>query len=311
MSTLNKYQPILKSTLASLVLFVMLVSPTQAFYHNQEASTANHFSASSLGIALGVAQSDMDSKLTRVTADQAQDVEYRIVKSASTGDFCSSLQLVIERDSAVLYSGNLADFQQTAASALWAGDSDDISLDFAVADSSLQYSGDCTIALTYNANQPGYAHGQAFFDSKTDAIIMKGVDFSAPTSPAAPPAPAGGPNNMLPEPPTQPDNSNPVAAGRPAPVTPPAGGPAADTTDNADMPEDSALAGAGDTDSPEDPAPEPAEDTDTPAETPAPTEEDQEPEDADSEPAEGETAGESDEPEPAEPSATEDNADNQ
>ncbi len=183
------------ATLATAFLSLLcLPFSTLAYFHDLDTSLENSFAASSLGISLAITDEEADERVLTVTADEEEAVEYAIAKSGANGLFCADLELVISQNGSEVYNGSLIDFSTTTALALAAGDSDDINLQFGVANDSLAYAGDCTILFEYQANQAGYVHGEAFYDTELDSFILLGSDFGAP-------APAGVVlNEILPNP---------------------------------------------------------------------------------------------------------------
>ncbi|MDZ7726494.1 MAG: hypothetical protein U5L75_02850 [Candidatus Campbellbacteria bacterium] len=131
------------------------VSTTNAFYGDTETSQDNSFRASSLELGLTLNSSGADNRDTTVSSDGSRDLEYQLFKDSANGDFCSDLQVTISRDGSEIYNGSLAGFTQSGSFPLDSGDFDDFNFNFSVLDDEAQYDGQCTIAFTYNANQPG------------------------------------------------------------------------------------------------------------------------------------------------------------
>lgn len=156
-----------------------------AFFSELEGSYKNTFGASSLGIALSVTAQTEDSRTVAVLADQEEAVEYQVAKTDATGVFCADLQMEVSKDGVGIFDGSLTTFVQSTSSALQAGESDVFEYVFSVADDDAVYAGACAVTFTYKANQAGYAFGQAFFDTETDAFVLQASDFGAtPSAPA-------------------------------------------------------------------------------------------------------------------------------
>lgn len=164
---------------AALMAFVLSVSPAHAYFGDIERSNGNAFDASSLGIAL-LTDGTGDYREISVTADAEENVEYRLVKAAS-GAFCADLSVLVKRGDTVLHDGPMSGFTASAVGPLAAGGTEEWILNLDAASGS----GTCTISWSFEANQGGYAHGTAFFDTETDVQVVTAADFGI-----APPAPA-------------------------------------------------------------------------------------------------------------------------
>ncbi len=168
-------------SLVSLALFFWPVT-TMAFFGDQESSEENIMSASSLGIDLSLVSQDSDSRLVEISANQAENPEYRLLNASSTGAFCLDVQMEITRGGNNVYSGALATFTGTASSTLPSGDNEDWGFEFSVSNTNAIYVGECSIIFAFEANQNGYDFGEAFFDRETDSFVLYGSDFSSPLS---------------------------------------------------------------------------------------------------------------------------------
>ncbi len=164
--------------------FLCLPHPASAFFGDTESANENLFDASSLGIALSVMSQTEDSRLVAVSADQQEGVEYHIFKTSAVGTFCADVQMTISQDGAEIYNGSLESFLQSTSSPLAVGQNDEYDFAFSVLDDDSAYMGDCTVTLSYRANQMGYIHGEAFFDTEVDAFMLLGSDFG--TAPSVP-----------------------------------------------------------------------------------------------------------------------------
>ncbi|MEX2341059.1 MAG: hypothetical protein WD605_01945, partial [Candidatus Paceibacterota bacterium] len=166
----------LRSFVLALLIVPFLLAPlsAQAFFGDRESSFENIFGASSLGIDLELTNQTADSRDTTVTADLAEDVEYRLVNASSTGAFCADLQVEIIRGGNTVYTGALSTFSETATSSLASSDSEDWEFEFSVLNTAVPYMEDCAIDFDYIANQVGYGDNEAFNDVERDSFVLLG-----------------------------------------------------------------------------------------------------------------------------------------
>lgn len=189
------------SHVAKLVLgvFVLLAvsvpENAYAFFGDRESSEENLFGASSLGIALAVLDENDGFRETGVTADLEEDAVYRLTHTAS-GSFCSNANVVIKQNGSEVYSGALMSFTGTAASVLSASATDTWTFNFSPINGNGD-AGECSVTWTYEANQLGYLHGEAFFDTETDTQMLSGTALGVIPAGPAPIAPLPTTNIVL------------------------------------------------------------------------------------------------------------------
>lgn len=152
-----------------------------AFFGDRESSEENTFGAGSLGIALAI-DGDGDYHEMTITADEAEDVEYRLSFNISGDPFCDDLSVRIKQDGSDLYHSTPA-LYESPLSTLSANDTDDWVFNFGL-ENAASTGGSCMVTATFEANQNGYTHGEAFFDTETYTFTLTGADFGlSPMSP--------------------------------------------------------------------------------------------------------------------------------
>lgn len=175
--------------LALLCVACLLVpgNMANAFFGDTERSLNNEYAASSLGIALSPDGSG-DYREVTITANEAEDVEYRLSFSVSGDPFCDDLEVRIKRNDADLYNAPIAPYV-SAPSLLATNGIDEWIFNYDVAPGST--GGSCTVTSTFEANQVGYNHGEAFFDTETYQYTLTGADFGLTPPAPGPATPAG------------------------------------------------------------------------------------------------------------------------
>lgn len=182
-STLQySYRPL---TLA-LAMAVSCMAPAyaQAFFAEEELSDENRFSASSLGVAFTVIASGDDYREIEITTDESEDLEYRLAGSY-TGSFCSNAHVMIERNGVEIHNGPLMSFAASSGWSLLVSATDTWRFVFSPIDGNGD-AGDCAVTWDYEANQVGYVHGIAFFDSETYSHTVSGADLGVMSSSGTP-----------------------------------------------------------------------------------------------------------------------------
>ncbi|MEX0918237.1 MAG: lamin tail domain-containing protein [Candidatus Paceibacterota bacterium] len=174
---------------ALMLLFVLggMPNTAQAYFGDQETSEENVFSASSLGIAAAVLDEDDDFREVEIVVDEDSDVEYRLTGSYS-GSFCGNADVLIQQNGNEVYNGPLIGFSASAPTLLASSGSDQWRFNFSPIDGNGD-DGDCIVTWSYEANQNGYAYGQAFFDVETDQHTINGAALGVVPPPA--PSPTG------------------------------------------------------------------------------------------------------------------------
>lgn len=170
------------------VLLFVLPGGAYAYFGDTEVSHENQFAASSLGISYTLDTVDDDHREVTIATDGAEDVEYGLT-AAATGPFCNNLNVSIKRDGVDVYNGPILTFTTSSIEPLAAASSDQWRFNFSPLDGN-GVDGDCDITWSYEANQNGYVHGEAFFDTETDTHTVSGAALGVmPADPGPSPLP--------------------------------------------------------------------------------------------------------------------------